>query len=213
VAIGYARAAAALGRRACLIDLDIVTPYFRVGDHRSELEQEGLAVIAPAGALASFEVPALPPDIPRVLADPAVHAVLDVGGDPSGARLLGAYAEFIVAPGYEMWMVANPYRPATAVPEGIVTQAREIEQQSGLRFTGLVANPNLGRVTQPRDIRAGLAPIEEAAGALKLPVVFLAVVAAFAEELASGLPALPLRLVLRLPWERAHYSSRPTAGA
>jgi hypothetical protein len=202
VAINYARAAHREGRTVRLIDLDIVTPYFRVGDHRDLLQREGLMVLAAPGPLASFETPALSPGIPAALADHAACAVLDVGGDPEGARTLGAYEQQIAGAGYDMWLVVNPFRPATADPDATAAQAREIEAQSHLRFTGLAANPNLGPITQVQDVIAGLARVEETARRLGLPVVLLAVEQRLLPvEGGPDLPTLPLRLTLRLPWE------------
>ncbi len=96
-----------------LIDADIVTPYFRVGDHRDVLQREGISIIAAPGALASFELPAVPPELRQALAPSEQHVVMDVGGDPEGGRFLAGFAEEITARGYDMWFVANPNRPAT----------------------------------------------------------------------------------------------------
>jgi hypothetical protein len=202
LAINYARAARRAGWTVRLIDLDIVTPYFRVGDHRDLLQREGIAVLAAPGPLASFEAPALSPGIPAALAERTACAVLDVGGDPEGARTLGTYEQQIAAAGYEMWLVVNPFRPATADPVATAAQAREIEVQSRLRFTGLAANPNLGPVTRREDIAAGLAPVDETARLLGLPVVLLAAEQRLLPvEGGPDLPTLPLQLTLRLPWE------------
>ena len=203
VAISYARAALAQGRHVTLVDCDIVTPYFRVGDHRETLAAEGLHIIAAPGDLASFELPAVSPELTGALTDPDAHLVLDVGGDPAGARFLAGYAEAIAARGFDMWLVVNPFRPAAAQPEAVVAQAGEIERQSGLRFTGLIANPNLDQATQVSDIQRGLTEIEKAAALLDLPVVLLAVASRLAATLSpSTLPRLVMRLTLRLPWAR-----------
>ena len=167
VAINYARAAHAAGKRVLLIDADIVTPYFRVGDHRAALEEEGLDIVAAAGALATFEVPAVPPELRHALLHSDQHVVLDVGGDPSGAHFLAGFGEEIAARGYDMWLVANPYRPATPDAESIVAAARDLADQSGLTFTGLVTNPHLGPLTTVEDILRGLLPLEAAAAALE----------------------------------------------
>lgn len=213
VAINYARAAHAQGRSVILADCDIVTPYFRVGDQRELLQREGIRVIAAPGGLASFELPAVSPELTGALSDPKAHAVLDVGGDPAGARFLSGYAEIITASGYDMWLVANPFRPATSDPQAVAAQAREIAAQSRLRFTGLVANPNLGPVTQPDELRRGLAEVQQAATQLDLPIVLLAVEQALlAETAALGLSQLPLRLTVRLPWEGGEQETRPQEG-
>jgi len=203
VAISYARAARAQGRRVTLVDCDIVTPYFRVGDHRDALAAEGLRIVAAPGDLASFELPAVSPEFTGALTDPDAHLVLDVGGDPAGARFLAGYAEAITARGFDMWLVVNPFRPSASNPEAVVAQAREIARQSGLRFTGLVANPNLDQATQVSDIQRGLTEIEKAAALLDLPVVLLAVASRLAATLPpSTIPRLVMRLTLRLPWAR-----------
>ena len=201
VAISYARAAHAAGRGVVLVDADIVTPYFRVGDHRDALQQEGIPVIAPSGALASFEVPAVPAELRHALERSATQVVLDVGGDPEGARFLAGYADTITARGYDMWLVANPFRPATPDAEAIVSAARALAAPCGLSFTGLVANPHLGPLTTVADILRGLEPICAAAAALGLPVALLAVEARFGDDPAlPDLPRLPLKLTLRPPW-------------
>jgi len=202
VAIAYALAAREEGRAAAVVDLDIVTPYFRVGDLRSRLAEKGLEVIAPAGALASFELPAVPREAAGALRRENAHVILDVGGDPAGARLLGVYATEIAARSYDMWLVVNPFRPASDLPQTIADQAQAIEAVSHLRFTGLVANPHLGHLTQVSDIEAGLDQVRRGADRLGLPVVFLAVEAALLDRVPRlDLPVLSLRRLLRCPWE------------
>lgn len=201
VAVNYCRAALANGKRVCLVDLDVVTPYFRVGDYRRELEQEGIPVIAAPGALASFELPALPPEIAGALDSSDLHAVLDVGGDPVGARLLATYADRISKRGYDLWLVVNPYRPDTSDSRSTEEQAGAIESSCGLRLTGVVANPNLGPMTQWSHIERGLRVVEQAAGSLGLPVVLTAVAQELTnEDRGTAHALLSLRLVVRPPW-------------
>jgi hypothetical protein len=201
IAINYGLAALHAGRDTCLIDFDIVTPYFRVGDCRQRLEELGLRVIAAEGALAFFDSPSLSPEIGGALRDDGVHVVLDVGGDPEGARLLGVYASQIAKRDYDLWLVVNPYRPGSSV-EGIDAQRREIEDSTALRINGLVANPHLGPLTERAHIERGMRVVHEASDRTGLPIALLAV----AEHLVADLPpveapVLPLRLFLHLPWE------------
>lgn len=201
VAVNYALAAARDGARLFLVDMDIVTPYFRVGDLREELEAHGVRVIAPPGALASFENPALPPEVGSALAGSEGQAVLDVGGDAVGARLLNAYAATIRRRGYDMWVVVNPFRYGSA-PDQAVTQAADIEAMSGLSPTGVVANPHVGRETRPEDVKRGIAEARDAAERLDLPLAFAGVERSLLARLdLHELPALPLDLMVRLPWE------------
>lgn len=204
VAVSYALAARAGGRRVCIADLDVVTPYFRVGDYRGQLEHAGLRVIAPEGELTSFELPALSPEIAGAIAEPGTHLVLDAGGDPAGARLLAAFAEAVRTRGYDLWLVVNPFRPATSSPEGIAEQARAIEAQCELQLTGLVANPNLGPMTAMGDVRQGLEEIRAGAKWLHVPIVLLAIARPLLGHARRlGHPLLPMDLLLRLPWQVA----------
>lgn len=202
VAIAYALAVRAAGRSVGIVDLDIVTPYFRVGDCREQLQRAGLRVVAPEGGLASFETPALPAEIAGALADRSLHLVLDAGGDPEGARLLAVYAEQIEERGCDLWMVTNPFRPSTSAPSAVADQARAIEALATLRLTGLVANPNLGAATRPTDLERGLKQVQQAAERLRLPLVLLAAEKRLVEGRSFlGVPVLPLDLALRLPWQ------------
>lgn len=201
VAINYARGAYAQGRPVVVADCDVVTPYLRVGDYRETLAEEGLRIVAPPGGLASFELPAVSPELAGLIADPETHVVLDVGGDPVGARFLAGYAESIAALGYDMWLAVNPFRPTTSEPEAVAAQASELEEQSRLRFTGVAADPHLGPATQLTDVHRGLVAVEMAAGLLGLPIVLLAVESRLAHAIACTTPpVLPLRLTIRLPW-------------
>lgn len=202
VAINYALACAAAGRRVCLVDLDVVTPYFRVGDYREELEGRGVSVVAAPRGLAQFELPALPPQIAGSLDEPEFHVVLDVGGDPTGARLLGLYADRIESRGHDLWVVANPFRAPTATPEAIAVQARATVSAAGLRLTGIIANPHLGEATRPADIASGLQQVRRAAEVLGAPVVMLALASGIAPPpTVEPLPVLRLELTVRLPWQ------------
>lgn len=202
VAVNYALLAAAAGVSTCILDFDIVTPYFRVGDLREELQGRGLRVVAPEGSLASFELPAVPPEVNDALLDRSLHVVIDVGGDPEGARLVRAYGEQLAQRRCLSLMVVNPFRPATSSPDEIVARSLAIAAETDVALTGLVANPNLGPLTQADDVTRGAADVLNAASLLGLPVVMLALSTAFAQaDLGLDIPVLPLELMVRLPWQ------------
>jgi len=201
IAISYSLASLAAGRPTCLIDFDVVTPYFRVGNYRDQLASRGLHVIAAPGSLVGFETPALSPEIAGALHDPDLHVVLDIGGDPEGARLLGTYAPAISARGADLWLVANPFRPDVSARD-LVQQRRLIEDTSGLPITGLVANPHLGPLTDRSHLASGLEALTKTAERLRLPIAFLAAAEGSIAHLPEiDVPLLPLHLCVRLPWE------------
>jgi len=201
VAINYSLLALRGGRKTYLVDFDIVTPYFRVGDCRRELEQMGVRVIAARGALASFENPSLVPEVGGALQDADGLVVLDVGGDQQGARLLVVYREQIAARQHELWLVVNPYRPGSSL-DSVAALRRLVEEATSLRVTGLVADPHLGPLTRTAHIERGLGLVMKASVRMECPLVFLAVAEHLIGELgALSVPVLPLRLFLRLPWQ------------
>ena len=79
--------------------------------------------------------------------------MVDVGGDDRGALALGRWRDAILQEGdYEMLFVINCFRPLTATPEDAVEVMREIEIASGIPFTAVVNNSNLGDETTARDV-------------------------------------------------------------
>ncbi len=158
-----------------LVDLDIVTPYFRSREMADRLQEHGVQVIAPAAVSRYMDSPAITPQILGAIEQVNRAVVLDVGGDPQGARALGQFSPAIQRRGYHMYFVVNPYRPFTSTLEGLSASIGEVEQTSRLRVTSLVSNPNLMADTTADQILEGHARIEEYARELALPVSFLCV--------------------------------------
>ncbi|HPY94550.1 MAG TPA: hypothetical protein PLR12_03915, partial [Clostridia bacterium] len=61
ISLNLALALAAQGRQAALADLDLVNPYFRSREKEEVLEQAGVRLIAPEGALRHADLPSIPP--------------------------------------------------------------------------------------------------------------------------------------------------------
>jgi len=124
-----------------------------------------------------------------------------VGGDPQGATALGSLGRHL-AETPDFWLVMNASRPATATAEQMAGMARSIEAMARLRATGVVSNTHLGRETTAQAIAAGHEVVKAAARILGLPVRFAAALAEVAGELgALGVPILPLKRLVRTPWE------------
>lgn len=200
-AVNLALEAAHAGRRTCLVDMDIVNPYFRAVDSRSVLESAGIRVIAPIYAGTNLDIPALPGELAAVFDDPGYTVVLDVGGDDAGAAALGAYAHRILAEKYEHLYVFNARRPLTSTPEEAVQILREIEVVSRVPATGLVNNTNLGAETEP-DMLAASADFANRMEALSgLPLHCTGVRQDLADAVRGRLPKVcPLTMWVKPPW-------------
>ena len=199
-AVNLALALAGEGERVALADLDIVNPYFRSRERRELLEAAGVRLIATPQALADADVPALPAELHALLEDRLVRGVLDIGGDPSGARVLARYRPRIVREDYQLLYVVNANRPEVRTAERSVEVLRAIEAVTGLRCTGLVNNTHLCGETGPEDVREGALLAGEVSRLTGVPVICHAAEARFADSLRD-LELFPMELRMKKPWE------------
>ena len=95
-AVNLALAMAAEGENVMLADLDIVNPYFRSRERRPMLEAAGIRLISSSQACSDADVPALPAELLTILENRDVRGILDIGGDPVGARVLARFQPKIV---------------------------------------------------------------------------------------------------------------------
>ena len=179
-----------------LADLDIVNPYFRSKDSALELEEAGIRLICSKYANSNVDIPALPPDLYALTDDRRMRAIIDVGGDDRGALVLGRIAPAILSENdYEMLMVINCYRPLTRDAASTIEVMREIEYASGIRFTALINNSNLGVETTAEDVLSSMSYAKEVAAMSNLPIVMTTADEKLHGELADKIPNLfPLKL-------------------
>ena len=193
IAVNYALLLASEGKKVCIGDLDIVNPYFRTKDSAKELEAAGIDLISPQFANSNVDLPALPAEAYRLVADKSVYSIMDIGGDDRGAYALGRYVPSILEENnYRMVFVANCYRPLTRTPEDAMEVMAEIEAACGLKFTHIINNSNLGTETTVQTVLDSQAYIDTLSQLSGLPVFATTAVAAVAKELPE--PVIPLKL-------------------
>ena len=74
-----------------IADLDIVNPYFRSYEQAKRMEDAGIRVIVTScGGVA--DIPAINPEVMSIFQQEKWTGVLDIGGDPIGARVLARFA-------------------------------------------------------------------------------------------------------------------------
>ena len=196
IAVNYAMHLAAEGKKVCIADLDIVNPYFRTADSAKELEAAGIHLVSPQFANTNVDLPALPAEAYRLIADKSTYGIMDIGGDDRGAYALGRYVPGILEENnYRMVFVANACRPLTRTPEEALEVMREIEAACGLKFTCIVNNTNLASETTAQTILDSLAYIQALSELSGLPIFLHTATIEVAEKLKDKLsPVLPLRL-------------------
>jgi hypothetical protein len=187
-----------------LMDLDIVTPYFRTRERTEMMRQRGVTVISPSAIGQHLDTPAITPQILGTIQQHDRPVVLDVGGDRQGARALGQFSAAIRQRGYTMHFVVNAYRPFTDTLEGLAASIGEIEASSRLQVSSLVSNPNLIGETTMEKILDGHAMIEDCARQLGLPIAFACVERRWIDSVGTGVFAQPVLILDRyfvMAWE------------
>lgn len=202
LAVNMALGIAAGGRRTCIVDLDIVNPYFRTADQRSTLEKAGIRVIVPTYACTNLDIPALPGEINSVFDDKSYTVVLDVGGDDAGAAALGRYARRILDENdFSHFYVINARRSLTRKASEAIEILREVEKAGHVPVTALVNNTNLSTETRPEIVSESFAFADEASRLSGLPVAFTSVRRNIAASMSGcGREIYPVDVYVVPPW-------------
>lgn len=206
ISLNRALSCAAAGENVTLVDLDIVNPYFRSGEHHALLEAAGIKVVRPIFEGTNLDIPSLPPEIQGVFGAGEGRVLFDVGGDPAGAAVLGRYAPYFQNEQYQALVVCNTCRPWSTTVEEICWMTGEIARRARLPLTGFVHNTNLARASEAAVFLRGDALLRKAGEALGLPIlrsyalpqVLEALQSDFREKLGDTL--LPLTLYTRPEW-------------
>ena len=201
IAVNYAIALSDESKKVSIADLDIVNPYFRAKDSFESLKEKGIRLISSEYANSNVDTPALPADAYSIFADKSVYAVVDVGGDDRGALALGRYAPYILEEDYDMLFVINKFRFLTTDADSTVDVMREIEEASGVAFTGIVNNSNLGEETTAEDVLKSVEYAEAVSEITGLPIKMTTVKQELYSELKNKIKNIqPISLYVRQSW-------------
>ena len=200
--VNYASKLNEMGRKVALADLDVVNTYFRSRDKKEILEEKGIKVIGSINDMRGVDVPAVSPEVQVPLQDKSYDGIIDVGGDPIGAKTLGTYRDFFENNEYDMFIVLNANRPETQTVEKAYEYLRKIEDTSRARVTGIVNNTHLLKATTVEDVLKGQKLAEELSKLAKIPVKYIAALEDVAKKLPEGLEGeiFPMTLFMREEW-------------
>ncbi len=186
-----------------IADLDIVNPYFRSRERRDFFESIGVKVYDSSIRNTAVDIPALPAEMMGVILNPESKSVLDVGGDPVGARVLARYAEQIKNVEYDMFFVINGRRPETSTVEGVLKYLKLIEATSKLKITGLINNTHLLKDTTAEDVEFGHELTKKVSWETDIPIRYEACIKDTALQITNKeiLEKLfPINLYMREEW-------------
>ena len=201
-AVNLALALAAAGDKVMLADLDIVNPYFRSRERKDILTEKGIRLISSSQACTDADVPALPAELLTILENRDVRGVLDIGGDPVGARVLARFQPKIIQEDYQLIYVLNANRPEVRDRQAAIDYLRAIEAVTGLSCTGIVNNTHLCGETTPEEIRKGARLAEAVSQATGIPILCHVAHEKFSESLSDlSEPVFPITIKMKKPWE------------
>lgn len=140
------------GKNVTLVDLDIVNPYFRSDDLKEKLELQKINFISTNFANTNLDVPSISPVLNKIFNNNDDYIIIDVGGDDSGAVVLGSLQSRIKNFDYEVLFVVNYYRYLDNPIQDTVNLIKKIEQVSRLKISKIVNNSNVFYNTKYQDI-------------------------------------------------------------
>lgn len=143
-----------LGFNTVLIDIDIVNPFFRSAMSKKIIEEKGVRLIT-SSFNAYSDLPALPGNIDSLLNDKNIKLVIDLGGDPVGARAISRYKSSIPVEDTDMIFVVNSKRRETNNLEKSLFYMDSIEISSRQKITKLINTTHLFDETVIEDIIEG----------------------------------------------------------
>jgi hypothetical protein len=198
-------------RPVSIADLDIVNPYFRCREARTEMEASGIRVINPEGDLHAADLPIVLPEIRGSIQKGEGTLIFDVGGDDVGAKVLSSLADVFAGAPYTMLQVVNARRPFTETVEGCLRIRREIEASSRLGINGLVSNTHLMEETDEATVLDGLRLTREVGSAAGIPIAFVTADDKLRDNLdtsKTGCPILWIRRRMLPPWRLKSMTDR-----
>lgn len=201
-AVNYALKLVEEGKKVALADLDIVNVYFRSREKKEMFEKKGVTVISSSIDAPAVDVPAVSAQIVMPLQDESYSFVMDVGGDPVGARALGAYKNYLVEGKYDMFCVINANRPETNTAEKAINYLKNIENVARAKVTGLINNTHLLKETTVEEVLKGQEIVEEVSKQLNIPIKYISAMENIAEQLPESLNGeiFPINLIMREDW-------------
>jgi len=196
--------------KVAILDMDIANPYFRSRERQKMMEAEGINVIFNTyGFDITEDLPAITAALRGPLENEEFTAVVDVGGNDSGARVLKQFEKYFRRDDCELLCVLNANRPETDTMEGMLEHLHSIEIETGLKFQGLINNTHLLRETTADDIVKGYKLCRQVSDKLGIPIVWNTcredllddLKQLIANESIEGLENIyPIKLYMRPSW-------------
>ncbi|NLT58195.1 MAG: hypothetical protein GXX99_04450 [Clostridiales bacterium] len=181
-----------------LFDMDQTKPLFRSRDVSELLEQEGIIVHSQKQYL---DAPTLVPGVIETLRDPDTYVLLDIGGNATGARMIGQFSHVLNDENTMVFFVINTYRPWSKDAIGINETLYRISKVSRIRHVNIISNPNLGLETTAQDVIEGNNKLKEII-ADSVSIDYVCVLSELYDAVKDSIeePLIPVDIFIVYPW-------------
>lgn len=200
--INYAVKLAQMGKKTAIADLDVVNLYFRTRDREDILEDMGITIIGSSVSSPSLDIPSISSKVYNLLKNESYEIILDLGGNPQGARVMGRYQELLKDGDYDMFFILNANRPETQKVEDVLVFMERIQDIARLRFTGIVNNTHMLKTTSLEDILKGYRLAKEVSNFTGIPIKYNAGLESLIKSIDMDLEGelFPIKLYMREEW-------------
>ncbi|BBJ28726.1 nucleotide-binding protein [Athalassotoga saccharophila] len=161
--------------KVALIDIDIISPYFRSRDEKAFLENLNIKVITAPERYMLADLPIIPPEVGGYISNKEFLTVVDVGGNEDGAIVLGSLNHFLQNADKKIVFVVNVFRPFSSTEEEISRNIDKISRAARCRIDYLVNNSNIGPETTTNDIKTGEEIVLRVSKMTGIPVAFTSI--------------------------------------
>ncbi len=153
-----------------LVDLDIINPYFRSREYKDKLTHTEVI----SSDLEKDQYSDLPYLSKKIFLPFNQHdskAIYDLGGSDLGVKVMKQFSHEDLRD-VDLFLVINVYRMETNDEASILQLIKMLEQQSGIKITGLINNSNLLKETRFEDIMYGAEIIKNVSRVTKIPLLY-----------------------------------------
>ncbi|TJX14047.1 MinD/ParA family protein [Tissierella creatinini] len=200
--INYAIKLAEMKKNVAIVDLDVVNLYFRSREKEDFLKEKGIRVIGSSIRAASLDVPSISSQASITFHDESLETIIDLGGNPEGARALARYNEYLREGYYDMFFVLNANRPETRSLDDVMKFIVKIQDVVRGKFTGIVNNTHMLKATSVDDILKGYDLAKKASDLTGIPIKYNAGLESVLNKIQSKLEGemFPINLYMREEW-------------
>lgn len=189
------------GKEVCIVDLDLINPYFKTSDFASTLKKHEIELIAPIYSGTNLEATTLTMELATQLKTDK-YVIIDCAGDDIGATALGMYHKQVLARGeYAMLYVVNAYRYLSQTPEQTHRILIDIEKTCGLKATHIVNNSNVAHSTTQEIINCSQDYIEQTLLLCDVPLFATTVHNKLDMKAYCIMNLLPIHIYVKTLWD------------